>query len=425
MEVESSRRQRKRRKADDVHAANGQAGEEDKDGEGNEQLSESDKEEERQLQIASRTKQLNLVFQILDLLDRIWPAVLRGNLIDLPVALSNARKAYPESTDAVPGDDASSSVQPHPYRPRNVHSTSSLVPSPAIDGRFVSDTLSATNSTKRDSLPVHGGRGNRTVGVTDQVRLRNIAISSREKLFAWMRTELDAPAPPIMDEHDPDAEPKDNTVEGALDVKQDPDPTADAAQDKGDPDMEDVDVDRPQVIAEGYHEEDDTQEHRHYQDLFDRKLDPDADDDGPVAPLGGADEKGSDQKLGASVLGTVEAVTSYEAHEKRKRDDDANDQTEQEEPRADGLPTKRTRADDTDADQAESRMGRSEMGSINFSLSESIGQCDLAFTRLFSRTLGTLSDLSEVAKRAGKSDPASSLTGISGADEREPVDDRQ
>ncbi len=69
-------------------------------------------------------------------------------------------------------------------------------------------------------------------------------------------------------------------------------------------------------------------------------------------------------------------------------------------------------------------MSRSEMGSINFSLSDAIGQWDIAFTRLFSKTLRTLSDLSDFAKRGGKTDFTSSLAAISGADEQEPADDR-
>ncbi|SPO19915.1 uncharacterized protein UTRI_00313_B [Ustilago trichophora] len=429
MEMEASRRQRKRQKQDQSKASDKITGAEaDDDDEG----SDSDEEEERQHQIASRTKQLNLTLQTLDLLDRIWAAVLRGNLINLPVALSNARKAFPDSTDG----DATTQDQPRshqPYNPRTVHSTSSLVPSPAIDGRFVSGASASTSVTPRESLPIHGGRGNRTVGVTDQVRLRNIAISSREKLFSWMRTELDAPPPPIMDEHDPEQEPPDNTVEGALGIKQDPDTDAAPVDDADDPDFEDVKIDAEQIQEEGYDVEDDTEEHKHYQDLFDRKLDPDADDDDDeedrpaTVSRNGGDEGESDQKLGASVLGTVEAVTSHATHEKRKRQDEPFEDppSEVDEPRADGLPSKRPRSSSTDVEPTEDgKMSRSEMGSINFSLSDAIGQWDISFTRLFSRTLRTLSDLSDFAKRGGESDFTTSLVGISGADEQEPADDR-
>lgn len=445
MEVEATRRERKRQKKQNQperkegetsgRDANGDNDEDEDDDAG----SDLDEEEDRQQQIASRTKQLNLALQTLDLLDRIWAAVLRGNLINLPVALTNARKAFPDSQDAAVADDEVSSndhALPHqPYRPRAIHSTSSLVPSPAIDGRFASSSSSSTNTAPKESLPIHGGRGNRTVGVTDQVRLRNIAISSREKLFAWMRTELDAPAPPVMDEHDPEHEPRDNTVEGALDIKQDPDTAADPTEDADDPDFEDVEIgDGQPAEEEGYDAEEDTEEHRHYQDLFDRKLDPDADDDDDeddahkpaTVPSEPKYEDDSDQTLGASVLGTVEAVTSEHAHDKRKREDALDDEFEVDEPRADGLPRKRTRAPSTDAEQADGKMSRSEMGSINFSLSDTIGQWDLAFTRLFSRTLRTLSDLSDFAKRSGKpSDFPTSLAGISGADEHEPADERQ
>lgn len=397
MEFEVERRERKRQKKDP-------AGEdEDRD---------SDDEEDRQNLIASRTKQLNLALQTLDLLDRIWAAVLRGNLINLPVALINSRAAFPDTTDANTQDEAQSHK---PYNPRTLHSTSSLVPSPAIDGRFV--PASTSSNSARESLPIHGGRGNRTVGVTDQVRLRNIAISSREKLFSWMRTELDAPPPPRVDDNDGEQEPPDSTLDGVLEVKVEPDTVADGEEEEegDDPDMEDVDIGATQSDVG----EEDTEEHKHYQDLFDRKLDPDADDDD--------DEDrptGSDQALGASVLGTLEAVSSHEeTREKRKRDD-SEEQDEADTPRADGLPSKRPRADADAEGEADNKMSRSELGSLNFNL-DAIGQWDLSFTRLFSRTLRTLSDLSEVTKRgtSGKTDFTSSLAGISGADERE-TDDR-
>ncbi len=441
MEVEAGRRERKWQKKESAksQSAKGKNGKSrqatDADDDGNE--SESDEEEERQHLIASRTKQLNLALQTIDLLDRVWAAVLRGNLINLPVALGNARKAFPETSHTDADGDAGPDGKSHsrlPYNPRSIHSTSSLVPSPAIDGRFASNTSSASAGyTQRESLPVHGGRGNRTVGVTDQVRLRNIAISSREKLFSWMRTELDAPAPPVMDEHD--AEPEANTVEGAMEVKVEQ--QQEEAGEEEEADMEDVEIDQAQVKEENYDEEEDTEEHRHYNDLFERKLDPDADDDDDEDAPPNPQADGSDQTLGASVLGTVEAATTHGTPSpgKRKRENDLSDnneaRSEPEEPRADGLPSKRPRAaDDTDADEPNAKMSRSELGSVNFDLSDAIGQWDLAFTRLFSRTLRTLSDLSEVTARRDKrsdgrqSDFSSSLIGISGADEQEAVDDR-
>lgn len=443
MGAEAEKRHRKRKQAEQEHGEkpirNGDlASNQDDNGEEDAE-SEEDEEEERQHQIASRAKQLNLALQTIDLLDRVWAAVLRGNLVNLPVAVSNARKAFPDSDDAAAETSAGDGLRSHQaYHPRTTHSTSSLVPSPAIDGRFVSGSTSTHNAPK-ESLPIHGGRGNRTVGVTNQVRLRNIAISSREKLFSWMRTELDAPPPPIMDELDPEREPNDNTVQGLFGIKTESskatDADAEAEEDAGeDADFEDVAIGGEEEVKqeEGYNAEEDTQEHKHYQDLFGRKLDPDEDDedeeDGPSAA--GRD---SDQTLGASVLGTVEAITD-ETHDKRKREESPDEPAEpQEQPRADGLPSKRPRPAaipdaDTDTDAAASeagaKMSRSEMGSLNFSLSDAIGQWDIAFTRLFSRTLRTLSDLSEGSKRAGKTNFSTSLAGISGGDELEPADER-
>ncbi|CDW97884.1 hypothetical protein [Sporisorium scitamineum] len=413
MEVEALKRQRKRQKqqhgdeGDDKDPKSGQ----DHDDEDEDE----EEEEERQHQIASRTKQLNLALRTLDLLDRIWAAVLRGNLVNLPVALSNARKAFPDSAD-VETADAQRTADDHLQSRRThlapvMHSTSSLVPSPAIDGRFASNASTSSSTSPRESLPIHGGRGNKTVGVTDQVRLRNIAISSRDKLFSWMRSELDAPAPPTMQEDEAEHdEPRDNTLDGALGIKQDPDTAVEQVDEDDGADFEDVEIDNEKVDAEeGYDAAEDTEEHKHYQDF--------------VVAM----KHESDQTLGASVLGTVEAVTSDEHHDKRKRDDDSEASPQVDEPRAEGLPSKRRRTaspdanDDEEADTntagANVKMTHSELGSINFSLSDAVGQWDVAFTRLFSRTLRTLSDLSDSAKRGGRTDFTSSLAGISGADE--------
>ncbi|GAC95642.1 hypothetical protein PHSY_003218 [Pseudozyma hubeiensis SY62] len=419
MEVEAMKRQRKRQKQDRVD-------ETDTDGE----EESDDEEEERQHQIASRTKQLNLALQTLDLVDRIWAAVLRGNLINLPVALTNARKAFPDTTETVSAQDQPPSHKSH--IPRTVHSTTSLVPSPAIDGRFrSSDASSSSSSEPRESLPIHGGRANKTVGVTDQVRLRNIAISSRDKLFSWMRAELDAPAPPTMEDEEGEAdEPSDNTVEGALGVRQGTDTVADGTgvDEEEEEEFEDVAIGADQLDdSKGYNGEQDTEERRHYQDLFDRKLDPDADDDDddddapPTAHATDQQDDKSDQTLGASVLGTVEAVTSTDSNDKRKR---PTSPAQTSSPRADGLPSKRRReaSPDTETDAGgDARMSRSEMGSINFTLSD-FGQWDVAFTRLFSKTLRTLSDLGEFSNRTARKEFSTSLAGISGADEQEAVE---
>ncbi|PWZ02758.1 hypothetical protein BCV70DRAFT_5624 [Testicularia cyperi] len=395
--------------------------------------------------ISSRNSQLNSVLQTLDLLDRVWTSILRGNMINFPVASANARLAFAEVTEgAHEGTSRSSNAAPYRARfeattgPR--HSTSSLVPSPAIDGRFVPGYPVLTASSVRESVPIHGGRGNRTVGVTDQVRLRNIAISSREKLFAWMRSELDAPSPPTMDDGDErkeaePEEPADNTIKGMFSSKKGPAGTqlADAVENEDengdeDPEMEDVDIDEhPDISEEGYDPKQDTDEHRHYQDLFDRKIDPDAEDEDededekdqhqtPSSPL--RDNASVGQDLGASVAGMVNGVRGDDHPSKRKRDD-AEDEEHVDEVMNASSSSKRIRSDSEDGAGTEHvRMSRSEVGSLEFSMADAIGQWDLAFTRLFSRTLRTLSDLAEFSHKggnqAGRSVP-NYTTGLSAA----------
>lgn len=51
-------------------------------------------------------------------------------------------------------------------------------------------------SVARDSRPVLGGLGQRSVPQTDRVRLRNIIVQGKEPVFAWMRRSLGGPPPP-------------------------------------------------------------------------------------------------------------------------------------------------------------------------------------------------------------------------------------
>lgn len=405
-EAMKNKRKRTREHVDKPDGAHMEHKQSDKDRDYDDQ--DWDEEQERQHLIASRTKQLNLALQTLDFVDRIWVAVLRGNLINVDVALSNARKAFPDSPDTTQDQLAHHSRISH-----TILSTSSLVPSPAIDGRFVSGVSSSRSAQARESLPIHGGRANKTVGVTDQVRLRNIAICSREKLFSWMRAELDAPPPPTMQE-DEQNELSDSTLPGVLEDEQDADTGDDATQEADDDrDFEDVAIGDDQVDNRaGYDVEQDTEEHQHYQHVFDRKLDPDADDD--ADDVQEAAGQASDQMLGASVLGTVEAVACGETHDKRRHSSDSSVESRIQEPRAEALPSKRRRRaspavhTDVHIANANAKVTRSETRSINLNLSDTIAQWDVAFTRLFSRTLRTLSDLSDSAKRADKTDLASS-----------------
>ncbi len=434
METEALKRHRKRQKRE-LHQASNDA-EPISDGDDD---TDSDEEEERQHNIASRAKQLNLTLQTLDLVDRLWAAVLRGNLINLPV-----RSAMPRTPS-----QSRQTRQTQPQRPAltvmlrlatrkyrvSVNSTSSLVPSPAIDGRFASSaSASASNAPKR-SLPIHGGRGNRTVGVTDQIRLRNIAISSRDKLFSWMRSELDAPAPPTMQEDDvAQDEPRDNTVEGALEIKQDPDVGDDPTGDDEDPDFEDVAIgEQPPKEEEGYDAAEDTQEHQHYQDLFDRKIDPDEDDDEEdedppakvevqlkasrhrswehpssarwrLSPPTMPTSKGSERLIRIQHKSMSLALTGYQANDHAHQA-----QTEK--------PTQTARWQRQDESF--------RMGSINFSLSDAIGQWGtlpllVSSQRPYGRSAIFPTSPSAEARPTSLRVSRPSL----GADEQEPADDR-
>lgn len=385
--------------------------------------SEVDEEEDRRQATQLRHRQLNLVLQMLDLIDRIWAAILRGNLISFSTALANSIAAYSDPEE-ISNSGAATAAAPFRSKFEAARLTTSFVASPALHQRG-----------SRESLPVHGGKGQRTVGVTDQVRLRNIAISSREKLFAWMRTELDAQPPPTL-EVDPGQEPPDNTIDGiyakpleqTLDFPAPPKDESDDSVDGQDGDMEDVDIQNAEKEAEDYDRQEDTAEHRHFQDLFDRRIDPDedeTDEEDDVAARADEEEADNDDELGASVAGSVAAVRDegVDSH-KRKRDVDDEADTDLE---AVVSASSSKRNHTRNSNQAPPNgMSRSEIGSLDISLSDGVGQWDLAFTRLFSKTLRTLSDLSEFTSRQAEPKSASSTSHnqlVAGTDQEEDNDD--
>ncbi|EPQ32352.1 uncharacterized protein PFL1_00548 [Pseudozyma flocculosa PF-1] len=382
------------------------------DGEDGEDQHE-DEEQRRRQEIALRNKQLNLVLEATSLLDRMWTAILRGYMINFPVALKRAREAFSDA------DDSSNPTEQGRNGKASLRSTvpgigrftSSLVPSPAVDGRFLSTPHSSALGSERESLPIQGGKGIRTVGQTDRVRLRNIAVLAREKLFAWMREELNAPLPPTMDEDEEDdgqataGDIVPGVVADQLDEENDGEEQREMEADEDlEGEMEDVPIgdaqaDPPPAIepeGETYDPQEDTAEHRHFQELFDRKIDPDA-DESDEAP----DERESSPLRDPSPVDSRSTKRPHSPNPASPSQPSTSTPTTTEPPRKAARAAQQTSA----SAHRPHRPTQSETASADVDLySDSVVQWDLAFTRIFSRTLKTLSDLAESA--GGSADPA-------------------
>ena len=276
METDRRRRSLKKSRTDTSSSKEGKKQADQADATSQDEGEESTDDQDQVTELYN--KQLNYALETLDLLDRIWSAILRGHMINFSTARDNARRAFSNDSD----DSAA------PFRSRydatmftqgSNRSTSSLVPSPALNGRFSSSAAHRPTSI-HESIPIQGGKGPKTVGLTDRVRLRNIVVIARQELFSWMRKELEAPPPPLLDgESDDDADRLDNKLKAGTEaeVKEEEGAQTEndqvAEDDQGDDegDFEDVDI-QSSAQKEAYDPSQDTEEHRHFQDLFDRKV---------------------------------------------------------------------------------------------------------------------------------------------------------
>ncbi|CAO1622776.1 unnamed protein product [Parajaminaea phylloscopi] len=225
----------------------------------------------------------------LHLLDALWSALLVGRCLDLHIALKRAQERL---------KDRSSSHL------RGV-------------------------AAQRESTPLQGSLGTRTASVTDRVRLRNLLVTRRADLQQWLAQQAGVvmPQPPeeefperqskATSEHSPQAsngKRRREREEGRIGVKRrrelfEEQGDIDAAlpkdgiverdeseddkaksEDSGEDDLEEVAVSVPKAPApqpsvqngddKGEAAEEPTQneseEHRHYRQLFDRKIDPDS-----------------------------------------------------------------------------------------------------------------------------------------------------
>lgn len=121
---------------------------------------------------------------MLDLLDKLWSAILNGRMLNF----KNAEIGSLRTEEKRSGNNRIG----HQYSIRS----GSLDPFSRSMSATPAPDFSSSSNNQVESFSVSGSRGISTIGQTDRVRLRNLLVGSKEQLFVWMRKVLDAPAPP-------------------------------------------------------------------------------------------------------------------------------------------------------------------------------------------------------------------------------------
>ncbi len=126
---------------------------------------------------------------MLESLDRVWNAVLCGE----QVLFEHVRKNAGDDVDraVAKGGKKRKRGAPRQEDEEDYETATSL--------RYMGGSMrrpeEEAQAVLRDSQPILGSKGIRTVAQTDRVRLRNIIVLGKKQLFSWMRTSFDAPPP--------------------------------------------------------------------------------------------------------------------------------------------------------------------------------------------------------------------------------------
>ncbi|KAE8221353.1 hypothetical protein CF319_g5274 [Tilletia indica] len=136
--------------------------------------------------------QLHAALAVVDALDSIWADLLRGQPLHqhqarLQLLLSSSGADLPPSSDAQLGLSTDPSGRFH-------HSTTSQASSSSI----MHSSFPPPPSTP--FADPHHAVSTSVLSQTERIRLRNLALLARDRLFRWMRDVLDAPPPPETDD---------------------------------------------------------------------------------------------------------------------------------------------------------------------------------------------------------------------------------
>lgn len=285
----------------------------------------------------------------LDLLDRVWSAVLRGNMIDMKQAKEHSKNDIEVGKNSLsfPGLGT-------PYTHSASHEQRQLEQN---QGRYPKN---AHQRSQRDNHSVVGSRGFSTVGQTQRIRLRNVITLAKENLFAWMRTQLDAPLPPQIEESQKDEKKESQDLiekQGDLDATD-----SHNAEEESEIQLEDVKTES-------------NNSHNHYDDLFSRKIDPDAEDE---------DEEDNTEDDGNDKHGRKRSHASEEfeqpPHKRKHEEEDQNT-----------IPP-------SDVESEATFRGDSGPNAA------AVMRWDVAFARIFQKTLRCLSDIQERTQKATESE---------------------
>ena len=200
-----------------------------------------------------RDVQLTFVLYWLDLLDRVWSARMNREQLDLNAARHDSKAAYPWDKDEKTlqnARDATSSFQP---------------PTSRISTPLPADVV--------------------TFQQTDRIRLREVLVTARGHIFSWMRSQIGEKAPPMLDEMPVQRDPVDGVVRQAAALaeqytkiagnKRQHDSDDSGAQDE--PQNKRTEIE--EAVSESEEPAPPAHDSAHYDQLFSRKLDPDASDD--------------------------------------------------------------------------------------------------------------------------------------------------
>lgn len=293
----------------------------------------------------------------LDLLDRVWSSVLRGNMIDMKQAKEHTKKDIDIGKNSLsfPGLGT-------PYSHSASHEQHQIEQN---QGRY---SENANQRVQRDNHSVVGSRGFSTVGQTQRIRLRNVITLAKENLFAWMRTQLDAPLPPQIEESRKN-EKKENIDliksqgdlddrDGVTDLQND----LENAEEESEIQLEDVKTEN----------EESNNNNNHYDELFSRQIDPDAEDE---------DEEESTEN---NQPGRKRSHTSEESgqpsHKRKHQDED------------------QTTIAPSDVESEATFRGNSGPNAV------AVMRWDVAFARIFQKTLRSLSDIQDRSQRANETE---------------------
>ncbi|UZJ55258.1 hypothetical protein CBS101457_004578 [Exobasidium rhododendri] len=327
------------------------------------------------------------VIQSVDVLDRVWSCVLRGQMVDLKAVTKNVETSSQNYEGDFPmqnhAEYSRAGVEGTVYGTEAFH-----------EGRFPPPLASGKLQEGKSFV---GSKGHSTVAQTNRIRLRNVMTLAKENLFGWMRVQLDVPLPPRVVHDDEENEEDGKAGRGEVFDQQEDDPLGVKVEGEGvgslhgsevfnvrrpkkeildqdaeaseeeEEDLEEVNTNADRMTHAYDDEEEKTEEHNHFETLFAQKIDPDA--------LDSEEEEEEDED--------EEDEEQRSRHRKRSRS-----------PPRSPSPRHHQRLHSASSPDDASFLPDTE-SVATFSGTAAVMKWDLQFARLFAHSLRCLSDIQE------------------------------